>query len=1002
MVIHQPRYSIFASMDNVIFLGPGGRTVYSGSPLDANDYFEMLGFYAAPNINVADYFMDVIGGSIPRNNDNEFKPSDLFVFWNHWVDQMNQYSFSLEDENDPNGDNAAADEKESNRDKFVLTPKQLNILRKLFIESVVMSVDVNYMETIHESGSGNSPALTSQKALSEFMRLVSVVSSSLFSNHQIIGIGLAVRVLFHQNHSGKSMKLSMHQNSFSTMRTNSRGSVGSDRGSPRSSSPVPVSSGTSGTSGEGSGVEMSTSGAALSSGHMSLSSNESGNSGILEWSDLSFALSDANVLYDLVSLRTAELVGGGSSSSTFDDTPNVKAAQPNGEIAARPFGWDHKGAQCLLFSTRYCLKRKRGMFDWFGELVLYAGGAGLIGGMNGLHTLESFTGSGMAPQYLNLIMIFGILATISSLPSFGSEKLIFYRESSTGISIVAFWFARCVIDLFYLGIQCLVWGALLDDLIEPEMNTNVFVTFFFFQGFANSGMGYLLATLIPARNLTLYAALFAALGGFFLSGVNNDILLSAKRIAALGGNEIFGGIIKAGGFGDRFILGVMEINYSKHILQALITSDIMQLRPGKALIVATAQLNGIGYASLDVIANETVQYYIQPQLSYDKGNLMPDPDMRDLKHSIFGPIYSLIWIGIVGRLLALVGLFLMDRPQQNKTKCTKLCCNVMMLPCRLFSRGCKSKTTTKKPIDHLVVAIETLGTDLEKNVTNDGGGHSNEEVVVNPLGAVRSSIDPVAGEQLSKLMASNTKNQSQSTTKKRNKRRSTLDLATGGGFGNTTTETWLQRIAGLGMSSRVRLRKKKEQMALMFELLDRLGEGVIDPDDMQSFSKKYKKKVHVVFGDETGWKRVKNVGLFSHQNFEQFFDWFVLTPTVDSICAAVVQGNKAKSKQIMKKKEIKQQESRDRRERANTARGRANTGGGGGDTFPNYSNASGGSTVETKTKTKTKSIDLHPTYSTASTPKPGHLKSKPSWVGRQNRLQVLKTKRNVTRQNSSE
>ena len=991
-------------MDNVIFLGPGGRTVYSGSPLDANDYFEMLGFYAAPNINVADYFMDVIGGSIPRNNDNEFKPSDLFVFWNHWVDQMNQYSFSLEDENDPNGDNAAADEKESNRDKFVLTPKQLNILRKLFIESVVMSVDVNYMKTIHESGSGNSPALTSQKALSEFMRLVSVVSSSLFSNHQIIGIGLAVRVLFHQNHSGKSMKLSMHQNSFSTMRTNSRGSVGSDSGSPRSSSPVPVSSGTSGTSGEGSGVEMSTSGAASSSRHMSLSSNasnESGNSGILEWSDLSFALSDANVLYDLVSLRTAELVGGGSSSSTFDDTPNVKAAQPNGEIAARPFGWDHKGAQCLLFSTRYCLKRKRGMFDWFGELVLYAGGAGLIGGMNGLHTLESFTGSGMAPQYLNLIMIFGILATISSLPSFGSAKLIFYRESSTGISIVAFWFARCVIDLFYLGIQCLVWGALLDDLIEPEMNTNVFVTFFFFQGFANSGMGYLLATLIPARNLTLYAALFAALGGFFLSGVNNDILLSAKRIAALGGNEIFGGIIKAGGFGDRFILGVMEINYSKHILEALITSDIMQLRPGKALIVATKQLNAIGYASLDVIANETVQDYIQPQLSYDKGNLMPDPDMRVLKHSIFGPIYSLIWIGIVGRLLALVGLFLMDRPQQNKTKCTKLCCNVMMLPCRLFSRGCKSKSTTKKPIDHSsAVAIETLGTDLEKNVTNGGqNSHSNEEVVVNPLGAIRSSIEPVAGEQLSKLMASNTKNQSQSTTKKRNKSRSTLDLATGGGLGNTTTETWLQRIAGLGMSSRVRLRKKKEQMALMFELLDRLGEGVIDPDDMQSFSKKYKKKVHVVFGDETGWKRVQNVGLFSHQNFEQFFDWFVLTPTVDSICAAVVQGNKAKSKQIMKKKEIKKQESRDRRERANTARRRAKTGGG-GDMFPNYSNASGSSTGETKTKNQ--SIDLHPTYSTASTPKPGHLKSKPSWVGRQNRLQVLKTKRNITRQNSSE
>jgi|TARA_B110000977_G_C10910759_1_gene429153 ABC-type multidrug transport system ATPase subunit len=66
MVIHQPRYSIFASMDNVIFLGPGGKTVYSGSPLDATDYFEMLGFFAPPAVNRADFFMDVIGGKICR------------------------------------------------------------------------------------------------------------------------------------------------------------------------------------------------------------------------------------------------------------------------------------------------------------------------------------------------------------------------------------------------------------------------------------------------------------------------------------------------------------------------------------------------------------------------------------------------------------------------------------------------------------------------------------------------------------------------------------------------------------------------------------------------------------------------------------------------------------------------------------------------------------------------------------------------------------------------
>ena len=63
MVIHQPRYSIFSSMDNVIFLGPGGKTVYSGNPVDATDYFEMLGFISPPGVNRADYMMDIIGGT---------------------------------------------------------------------------------------------------------------------------------------------------------------------------------------------------------------------------------------------------------------------------------------------------------------------------------------------------------------------------------------------------------------------------------------------------------------------------------------------------------------------------------------------------------------------------------------------------------------------------------------------------------------------------------------------------------------------------------------------------------------------------------------------------------------------------------------------------------------------------------------------------------------------------------------------------------------------------
>ena len=86
----------------------------------------------------------------------------------------------------------------------------------------------------------------------------------------------------------------------------------------------------------------------------------------------------------------------------------------------------------------------------------------------------------------------------------------------------------------------------------------------------------------------------------------------------------------------------------------------------------------------------------------------------------------------------------------------------------------------------------------------------------------------------------------------------------------------------------------------------------IDPDDMLNISKKYKDKINVVFGDDKGWKRVKNVGMFSHQNFDQFFDWFVLTPTIDAVCDVVTASNTGSKKQRSNdvKKQVRRRQSR--------------------------------------------------------------------------------------------
>ena len=64
---------------NILLLGPGGKTVYQGNVLDAATYFSSLGFNTPANVNPADFYMDVIGGSVKTEEDEEI---DLFEAWN--------------------------------------------------------------------------------------------------------------------------------------------------------------------------------------------------------------------------------------------------------------------------------------------------------------------------------------------------------------------------------------------------------------------------------------------------------------------------------------------------------------------------------------------------------------------------------------------------------------------------------------------------------------------------------------------------------------------------------------------------------------------------------------------------------------------------------------------------------------------------------------------------------------------------------------------------------
>ncbi|KAI9142394.1 P-loop containing nucleoside triphosphate hydrolase protein [Paraphysoderma sedebokerense] len=83
-VIHQPRYEIFKSFDDVLLIAPGGKTAYHGPTQEVIRYFENLGFIFSATANPSDILMDILSGKGRTTDNREYTSDDLVVSWeNH-------------------------------------------------------------------------------------------------------------------------------------------------------------------------------------------------------------------------------------------------------------------------------------------------------------------------------------------------------------------------------------------------------------------------------------------------------------------------------------------------------------------------------------------------------------------------------------------------------------------------------------------------------------------------------------------------------------------------------------------------------------------------------------------------------------------------------------------------------------------------------------------------------------------------------------------------------
>jgi hypothetical protein len=120
MVIHQPRYSLFTLIDDVLLLGVGGKTVFLGPTSKAMLYFESLGFQCPPTENPSDFFLDVISGqvSLPDNPTFEAK---LLPEW--WKRHQEVPEYLLSEDIEPSEEKKLLDDHDSRSTEKILMDK---------------------------------------------------------------------------------------------------------------------------------------------------------------------------------------------------------------------------------------------------------------------------------------------------------------------------------------------------------------------------------------------------------------------------------------------------------------------------------------------------------------------------------------------------------------------------------------------------------------------------------------------------------------------------------------------------------------------------------------------------------------------------------------------------------------------------------------------------------------------------------------------------------------
>jgi len=102
-----------------------------------------------------------------------------------------------------------------------------------------------------------------------------------------------------------------------------------------------------------------------------------------------------------------------------------------------------------------------------------------------------------AMSLLNTHTTVALLMAIFCLGVFGNEQPVFWRESSTGINVLAFYISRTLINMVDIVLHTFVFTAIYYEIRQPHVPFGRYLVPYLLVGYVAAAWGYFVSTMVP-------------------------------------------------------------------------------------------------------------------------------------------------------------------------------------------------------------------------------------------------------------------------------------------------------------------------------------------------------------------------------------------------------------------------------------------------------------------------------------------------------------------------